>query len=124
MPSISMKNGCATVVLMLVVGVIAYFMLTAEGDDGSCDSVRAHSEGQLFVKFVATKQIPNAHVADFDLIHSKQIGKTVYTEYQVDTVNAFGGPVRRYVRGTVQCVRPATEYTKRKWDILSMNIRG
>ena len=114
-------------VIGIVVAVVAVLMgigaiINAFEDPSDCSSNAARGYAIVFVEDDVKQQIPNPHVADFD-IHTYEyyvrdgIWRIAGTG---DTQNFFGGPHRFRYEGKIQCISVGD---KREWKMQEIYVR-
>ena len=105
----------------LVVGALVLgAIINAFKDPTDCSSRDAKFYALVLLQEQVKRRLRAPASADFPAYEPRDSDNGVYTVISyVDTVNVFGGPVRRYFTGTVRCT---PTHDSRSWRVLEFNL--
>ena len=111
--------GIFLAVVAVLIGVTA--IIKDPPDPSDCTSDDAMIYAIIFVKDAVKQQIPNPHVADFDIHTDEYVRDGIWLIAGTgDTQNFFGGPHRFHFEGMIQCISVGD---KREWKMQEIYVK-
>ena len=107
-------------VLVFVVAVIVLIIVKGIQDGGSCKSRDAWNPAAIEIQRYVKLHLNAPGSARFPFFKPRYVGNSLYkANSYVDTLNAFGGPIRLYFNTTIECVEMGHS---RGWRIVNFGF--